>query len=164
LKRERASIAAPNCPGKRFALVVARFYPQLGDDLVAGARRALRDCGVTDERIEVYEVPGCFEIPLACRKIVESDRFDGIVALGAVIKGETPHFEYVARECARGIMDVQLATGIPIGFGILTTLTLEQAQERADPARGDKGYGAAFAAALLSTMPADTVRAGFRPS
>ncbi len=154
----------PGCGGKRFALVVARFYRDVSEQLIAGARRALRDCGVKDEDISTYDVPGCFEIPLACRKVTETERFDGVVALGAVIKGQTPHFEYVARECVRGIMDVQLSTGVPIGLGVLTTLTLEQAQERADPARGDKGYEAAIAAAVLTTIPADITRAGFRSS
>lgn len=152
----------PNCAGKRFAVVAARFYPDLSDALVEGARRALRDCAVRDEDVEVYNVPGCFDIPVLCRNLVEARRFDGLVALGAIVQGETPHFTFVAGECARGIMDVQLATGVPIGFGILTTLTRAQAEERADPKRGDKGYDAALAAAVLAVTPADLPRAGFR--
>jgi 6,7-dimethyl-8-ribityllumazine synthase len=163
VKKERNSAAPASCAGKRFALVVARFYRDVSEQLVDGARRALRQCGVKDDDVAVYDVPGCFEIPLACRKIIETERFDGIVALGAVVKGQTPHFKYVAGECARGIMDVQLSTGVPIGLGVLTTLTLEQAQERADPARGDKGYDAAVAAAILSNIPSVMGRAGFRP-
>lgn len=162
MKSENAKIAPPNCAGRRFALVVSRFHGEIAERLVSGARRALKACGVKDEDVSTYDVPGCFEIPLACRKVIATDRFDGIVALGAVVKGQTPHFRYVAGECARGIMEVQLATGVPIGFGILTTLTLEQAQERADPSHGDKGYDAAFAAALLTTIPSDVARAGFR--
>ena len=150
MKRERRSIAPPNSEGKRFAIVVARFYPQLSDWLVDGARRALRDCNVREEDVELFDVPGCFEIPLCCRKLVEMNRFDALVALGGVVQGATPHFAYVAGECARGIMEVQLASGVPIGFGILTTLTQEQAEERADPQRGDKGYDAALAAAVLA--------------
>ncbi len=155
---------APNCAGKHVAIVVARFYGDLADQLVDGARRALHDCQVDAGEVFVYEVPGCFELPLACRNLVEADRFDALVALGVVIRGETPHFDFVAGECARGIMDVQLATGVPIGFGVLTTENRAQAEERADPARGDKGYEAAIAAATLLLMGIDagTPRAGFR--
>jgi 6,7-dimethyl-8-ribityllumazine synthase len=149
MKRERARMQPPNCAGKRVAIVVARFYPDLSDALVDGARRALRDCGVRDEDVALHEVPGCFEIPFLCRKLAGHAGFDALVALGVVIQGATPHFTFVAGECARGIMDVQLATGVPIGFGILTTLTREQAEERADPERGDKGYDAGLAAATL---------------
>ena len=152
----------PDCSGKRFAIVAARFYRELTDWLIDGAQRALRDCNVAPEDITVYEVPGCFELPLASRRLVDADRFDGIVALGVVIRGETPHFDFVAGECARGIMDTQLATGVPIGFGVLTTENLAQAEERADPKRGDKGYEAAIAAATLLHIPADLPRAGFR--
>lgn len=152
----------PRSNGKRFSIVVARFHEDVAHDLLDGARRALRDCGVRDEDVSVYDVPGCFEIPLACRKIVESRDVDGIVALGAVIKGDTPHFDFVAGECVRGIMDVQLATGVPIGLGVLTTTTLEQARERAARSRGDKGYEAAYATAVVADVPAHFPRAGFR--
>ena len=144
---------SPDCSGRRFAIVAARFYRELTDDLIDGAQRALRDCGVEACDIYRYDVPGCFELPLACRNLIDTERFDGIVALGVVIRGDTPHFDFVAGECARGIMDVQLATGIPIGFGVLTTENLVQAQERADPQRGDKGYEAAIAAATLVVLP-----------
>ena len=104
--------------------------------------------------VAVYRVPGCFELPLAAKRLIAADeRLDAVVALGVVVRGDTPHFEYVAGECARGIMTVQLATGVPIGFGVLTTETLAQAEERADPARGDKGYEAAVAAASLLSVP-----------
>jgi 6,7-dimethyl-8-ribityllumazine synthase len=162
VKRDRAAFAPPDCSGKRFGIVVARFYPEIADALIDGARRALRDCRVHDGDVATYPVPGCFEIPVACRNIIEAERFDALVALGVVVQGETPHFSFVAGECARGIMNVQLATGVPIGFGVLTTLSLQQAQERADPTRGDKGYEAALAAAVLATTPADLPRAGFR--
>ncbi len=152
----------PDCSGKRFAIVAARFYRELTDWLIDGAERALRDCNVDPEDITLYEVPGCFELPLACRRLIDAERFDAIVALGAVIRGETPHFDFVAGECARGIMDTQLATGVPIGFGVLTTENLAQAEERADPKRGDKGYEAAIAAASLLHVPRDLPRAGFR--
>jgi len=158
----KASEPAPSCAGRRFAIVAARFYRELTDWMIDGAQRALADCGVARDDIDVVEVPGCFELPLACRKLIEADRYDAIVALGVVIRGETPHFDFVAGECARGIMDVQLATAVPIGFGVLTTENLAQAQERADPARGDKGYEAAIAAATLVNIPSKLPRAGFR--
>jgi 6,7-dimethyl-8-ribityllumazine synthase len=154
--------AAPNCSGRRFGIVAARFYGEVADQLIESARRALRDCNVDEEHVSIHEVPGCFELPLACKNLIDSDRFDALVALGAVIRGETPHFEYVAEECARGIMDVQLATGVPIGFGVLTTDNLSQARERADPKGGNKGYAAAIAAATLLCMNYGTPRAGFR--
>ncbi|MGC9991664.1 MAG: 6,7-dimethyl-8-ribityllumazine synthase [Candidatus Cybelea sp.] len=152
----------PDCAGRRFAIVAARFHADIADRLVDGARRALRDCRVADEHVSLFEVPGCFELPLACRNLIDGDHFDGLVALGAVIRGETPHFDFVAGECARGIMDVQLITGVPIGFGVLTTDTLLQAEERADPKDGDKGYAAGLATASLLTLTVGTPRAGFR--
>lgn len=160
MKRDGVSGSLPDCSGKRFGIVVARFYSDLADWLVDGAKRALRECGV--DEIDVYDVPGCFEVPLACRNLVDTDRYDALVALGVVIRGETPHFDFVAGECARGIMNVQLATGVPIGFGVLTTENALQAQERADPQRGDKGYEAALAAATLLRITAGVARAGFR--
>lgn len=152
----------PDCSGRRFAIVAARFYPELADWLTDGARRALRDCSVADAEIDVYDVPGCFELPLACRNLLDTQRYHALIAVGAVVRGETPHFDYVAAECARGIMDVQLATGAPIGFGVLTTDSYEQAKERADPSGGDKGYHAAMAAAALLGISARRPRAGFR--
>ncbi len=158
----------PDAKGKRFAIVSARFYADLADWLEDGARRGLRGCGVAETDIDVVTVPGCFEIPLVARKLIVAGEYDGIVALGVVIRGDTPHFDYVAGECARGIMTVQITTGVPIGFGILTTENLAQAQERADPDRLDKGYEAALAAvtvALIEPPPKrDTARVGFRSS
>jgi 6,7-dimethyl-8-ribityllumazine synthase len=155
-------MAVPSCAGRRFAIVAARFYRELTDWMVDGAKRALAECGVSSDDIDVIDVPGCFELPLACRNLIDDGNYDGLVALGVVIRGETAHFDFVAGECARGIMDVQLDSGVPIGFGVLTTENLEQAQERADPARGDKGYDAALAAATLVAMPTGLPRAGFR--
>jgi 6,7-dimethyl-8-ribityllumazine synthase len=154
----------PNCEGKRFAIVSARFYGELADWLEDGAKRALRDCNVRDDDVSIYYVPGCFELPLAASRLIAADRIDAVVALGVVIRGETPHFDYVAGECARGIMNVQLASGVPIGFGVLTTENFAQAEERADPARGDKGYEAAIAAASLLQVPPEEKReqVGFR--
>ena len=155
---------APDCAGKRFAVVAARFYRELTDWMIDGAKRALADCGVKEEDILLYDVPGCFELPLACRKVIGRENVDGVVALGVVIRGETAHFDFVAGQCAQGIMNVQLATGVPIGFGVLTTEDMEQAQERADPKQGDKGYEAALAAASLVAFDHqhEMPRAGFR--
>ncbi|MBV8066503.1 MAG: 6,7-dimethyl-8-ribityllumazine synthase [Candidatus Eremiobacteraeota bacterium] len=150
MKRERTQTPAPpNCAKGHFAVVCARFHPDIADLLVDGAKRALRDCNVAGDNVAFFEVPGCFELPLACRNLIQTDRFDAIVALGVVIRGETPHFDYVAGECARGIMDVQLATGTPIAFGVLTTESLAQAQQRAGREGGDKGYAAAMVAANM---------------
>ena len=162
MKRGSRVAAMPDCAGRHFALVIARFHEDVAEMLVAGAKRALRECNVSDANVESYDVPGCYEIPLACRNLIDTDRFDALVALGAVVRGETPHFEFIAGECARGIMEVSLATGIPIGFGVLTTENLEQALERADPKRGDKGRAAALAAASLLNLTAGVPRAGFR--
>ena len=154
----------PDCRGKRVAIVAARFYRELTDQLIDGARRALRECNVEDDDILVYDVPGCFELPLACRKIIGKENVDALVALGVVIRGDTPHFDFVAGQCAQGIMTVQLATSVPIGFGVLTTENMAQAEERADPKRGDKGYEAAMAAASLVVLghQHERPRAGFR--
>jgi 6,7-dimethyl-8-ribityllumazine synthase len=164
VKTDGAAGKLPHIPGKRFAIVVARFYADLATWLEDGARRGLHDCGVADDAIDVVPVPGCFEIPLAASRLIAGNGYDGIVALGVVIRGDTPHFEYVAGGCATGIMDVQLATGVPIGFGILTTETMAQAEERADPARGDKGYEAAVAAATVAAIEPKVgrPRVGFR--
>lgn len=142
----------PDCAGRRFAIVAARFYDDIACDLIAGATQALRECGVRDADVRLFDVPGCFELPLVCRRIIDRHEFDALIALGAVVRGETAHFDYVAGECARGIMDVQLETRVAIGFGVLTTETLEQARVRADPRQGNKGYNAAMAAAAVLTL------------
>ncbi|MBV8529917.1 MAG: 6,7-dimethyl-8-ribityllumazine synthase [Candidatus Eremiobacteraeota bacterium] len=163
MKRDGAGAPpVPDCTGRHFAIVAARFHEDVAEQLVDGARRALRDCKVADGNITIFNVPGCFELPPACRNLIEGDRFDALVALCAVVRGQTPHFDFVAGECARGIMDVQLSTGVPIGFGVLTTDTLAQARERADRNGGDKGYAAAVAAASLLHLTAGMPRAGFR--
>ena len=166
MKVEKAPPPAvfPDASGKKFAIIAATFYAELADWLVDGARRGLRDCGVADDAIKLVTVPGCFELPVAARRLIRGGDYDGVVALGVVVRGETPHFEYVAGECARGLMDVQIGSGVPIGLGVLTTETLDQAEERADPARGDKGYDAAIAAATVATIEArpERPRVGFR--
>ncbi|HZU76903.1 MAG TPA: 6,7-dimethyl-8-ribityllumazine synthase [Dehalococcoidia bacterium] len=112
----------------RVALCVARFYAELADALEEGARDALVEAGITE--IDTFEVPGAFELPLISRYAAESGRYAAIVALGAVIRGETDHYDYVCSETARGLQDVQLGTGVPIGFGVLTVDTAEQARAR----------------------------------
>lgn len=132
--------------GRHFAVVASRFNAEVVDRLLAGACAALERHGVDRDRIEVVRVPGAWEIPLALESLARSERFDGLVALGAVIRGETAHFEYVAGECSRGVMDVALRHELPIGFGVLACETLEQALARAGGAAGDKGEEAALAA------------------
>jgi 6,7-dimethyl-8-ribityllumazine synthase len=112
----------------RVALCVARFYSELADRLVVGAREGLSEAGITD--VDEFDVPGAFELPLIASYAARSGRYDAVVCLGAVIRGETDHYDYVCGEAARGIQDVQLATGVPCGFGVLTVDTLEQALAR----------------------------------
>ena len=135
--------------GARVALCVARFYEELADRLVAGAREALADAGVTD--VEEFDVPGAFELPLAARYCAERERFDAIVCLGAVIRGETDHYDYVCGEAARGIMDVQLQTGVPVGFGLLTVDSMDQALARVKGGT-KRDSGAHAVEAVLATL------------
>ena len=123
----------------RYAIVAARFYEELAERLVAGAQRALG--GDAD----VFDVPGAFELPAAAKLLAASGRYDGVVCLGAVIRGETDHYDYVCAEAARGIQDVQLSTGVPCGFGVLTVDTYEQALARSGEGKRDSGAHAAEA-------------------
>ncbi len=132
--------------GLRFGLVVSRFNSFIGDRLVEGALDALVRHGADREKIELLRVPGAFEIPLAARKMVETKRFDAVICLGAVIRGSTPHFDYVAAEVSKGVASVGLDTGVPVIFGVLTTDNLEQAIERAGTKAGNKGFEAALGA------------------
>jgi 6,7-dimethyl-8-ribityllumazine synthase len=127
----------------RYAIAVARFYEELADRLVTGARRAL------GEEADVYEVPGAFELPVAAKLLAESGRYEGVVCLGAVIRGETDHYDFVCAEAARGIQDVQLSTGVPCGFGVLTVDTYEQALARSGEGKRDSGAHAAEAVLAL---------------
>ncbi len=130
----------------RFGIVAGRFNSAITERLLAGASDTLRRYGVADRNITVVWVPGAFEIPLAAQAMAQTGDYDGLVAVGAVIRGDTPHFEYVAGECSRGISNVMLEYGIPIGFGVLTVNTVEQAMERAGTKAGNKGADAAAAA------------------
>jgi 6,7-dimethyl-8-ribityllumazine synthase len=124
---------------RRVVLIAARFNAALVDQLIAGARQAWRDHGGEDGRLLLERVPGAFELPLAAKMFAASGGVDAVVALGCVIRGDTPHFDYVAGECARGLMDAGLQTGVPVIFGVLTTENLAQAEERADSKRMNKG-------------------------
>ncbi|MBI5451418.1 MAG: 6,7-dimethyl-8-ribityllumazine synthase [Gammaproteobacteria bacterium] len=141
-----------NAQGMRFALVAGRFNSFIVDHLVSGALDMLRRHGVADKDIELVHVPGAFEIPLACKKIVQGGRVDAVIALGAVIRGSTPHFDYVAGHCARGIAEVSLHHDMPVAFGVLTVDTIEQAIERAGTKAGNKGADAALTAIEMVSL------------
>ena len=134
-------------PEQRFALVVGRFYEELAERLVAGAREVLEP----HSEVDVFDVPGAFELPLAAKYAAESGRYAGVVALGAVIRGETDHYDYVCGEAARGIQQVQLATGVPVGFGVLTVDSMEQALARVQGG-GKRDSGAHAAEAVLAAL------------
>ena len=138
--------------GCRFALVVSRFNEAITEGLLRGARAVLAESGVRDEDITIARVPGAFELPLAARRLAASGAFDAIVCLGCVIKGDTMHFEYIAGAASQGIMDAGLQTGVPVGFGLLTTLTEAQAAERAGDGPGNKGREAALAAVEMASL------------
>ena len=134
----------------RVALCVARFYGELAEALEDSARAALGEAGV--ETIEAYSVPGAFELPVIAKFAAESGRFDAVVCLGAVIRGDTGHYDFVAGECAAGIQRVQLDTGTPVIFGVLTTDTVEQALVRSEPDETNKGWEAALAAIEMVSL------------
>jgi 6,7-dimethyl-8-ribityllumazine synthase len=134
----------------RYAIAVGRFYGELAERLVAGAQRAFTAAG--HEPADVYDVPGAFELPLAARYLAESGRYAGIACLGAVIRGETDHYDYVCAEAARGIQDVQLSTGVPCGFGVLTVENMDQALARTGGGKRDQGEHAAQAVLALAAL------------
>jgi 6,7-dimethyl-8-ribityllumazine synthase len=133
-------------PPGRFALVAARFNGAIVENLVAGANDALLRHGVTDENIDLVRVPGSFELPLVAQKLASSGRYEAIICLGAVIRGDTGHYDHVAGEAASGVARVALATGVPVIFGVLTCDTVEQAVNRAGVKSGNKGFEAALTA------------------
>jgi 6,7-dimethyl-8-ribityllumazine synthase len=134
-----------NLAGLRLAICATQWNTDIIDPLLAGARRCLADWGVAESQVREFRAPGAFELPLAADRILAAGGCDGVIVLGAVIRGDTPHFEYVAGECARGLMDVQLRHGKPVAFGVLTVNTAQQAVDRAGPGRDNKGYEAAAA-------------------
>ncbi len=138
--------------GLRFAIIVSRFNDFIGERLLGGALDALKRNGADEQNVDIFKVPGAFEIPLIAKKAAESGKYDAVVCLGAVIRGGTPHFDYVAAEVSKGIASVAIEAGIPISFGVLTTDTLEQAIERAGAKSGNKGWDAAFAAVEMANL------------
>lgn len=140
----RQLAAEPKGDGLRIGIAVSRFNQSVTDQLVAGAIEGLEKQGVTPDAIDVVSVPGAFELPLCAQRMASASRYDGIICLGAVVRGETPHFDFVAGEAARGLTEVSLRFDVPIAFGLLTTDTIEQALARAGGARGNKGYEAAL--------------------
>lgn len=138
--------------GLSIVIVVSRFNDLITRQLLAGAQDGLRRHGVEAERVDVAWVPGSFEIPLAARKLAESGRYQAVVCLGAVIRGETPHFEYVAGQVSSGIARAGLETGVPVIFGIITADSLEEALDRAGGKMGNKGYDAAVSAIEMANL------------
>ena len=153
-EHQRKTAAPPRLPGGRFLIVEARYYDAIGEMLLAGARAAFEAAGCA---FELISAPGALEIPAAAAIALDAAAakgrpYDGLVSLGCVIRGETYHFEIVAGESARALMDMSVARKLPLGNGILTVETLPQAEERADPARGDKGGDAARAALVVALL------------
>lgn len=139
-------------PGHRFALVVSRYHDFVTDRLQAGALEALAAADVPETHVAIVKVPGAFEIPLAARRAAESGRFDAVVCLGCIVRGGTPHFEYIASAVAHGITDAAQATGVPMTFGVLTTNSIEEALDRAGAGAANKGWEAATAAVEMATL------------
>ena len=139
----------------KFGIVVGRFNEFIGGKLLSGALDGLKRHGASEEDIEVTWVPGAFEIPLISKKMVKSGKYDAVICLGAIIRGSTPHFDYVASEVSKGIASVSLDTEVPVIFGVLTTETIEQAIERAGTKSGNKGYDAAVTAIEMANLISD---------
>ncbi|MEW6078592.1 MAG: 6,7-dimethyl-8-ribityllumazine synthase [Thermodesulfobacteriota bacterium] len=144
--------AGLSAQGKRFALIASRFNDFITERLVAGAVDALIRNGAADKDIALVKVPGCFEIPLAAKKLAAAGTYDAVICLGAVIRGATPHFEYISAEVSKGIAQVGLESSVPVIFGVITTDTIEQAIERAGTKAGNKGWDAAMAAVEMANL------------
>jgi 6,7-dimethyl-8-ribityllumazine synthase len=138
--------------GKKFAIVVGRFNDFISDKLLSGALDALIRCGTLDDDIDVVKVPGSFEIPLIAKKLAAKHQHDAVICLGAVIRGATPHFDYVSSEVSKGVAAVSLESEIPVIFGVITTDTIEQAIERAGTKAGNKGWSAAMSAVEMANL------------
>ena len=142
-----------NATGKKFAIVISRFNSFIGSSLLAGAVDTLkRTGGVNDDDITVIYVPGAVELPLVAKRVAAKKEYDAIIALGVVIRGGTPHFEYVAGECVKGIAQVSMQYSTPVAFGVLTVESIEQAIERAGSKAGNKGFDAAMAAVEMANL------------
>lgn len=153
------SFAVPE--SARFAIVASRFNAFIVERLVEGAVDGLRRHGVDQERILLVRVPGAFDMPLVCARLAKSEKFDAIIALGAVIRGSTAHFDYVAGEAAKGVASAAAETGVPVVFGVLTTDTIEQAVERAGTKAGNKGFDAATVAIEMVSLDRALTNAGY---
>lgn len=138
--------------GRRIAVIVSRFNESITRPLLEGAMEALTRHGVAFDDIDILWVPGAWELPFAARRSLSADRYDAVVALGAVIRGETPHFDFVAGECARGLAQASADFDLPLAFGVLTCDTMEQAEARAGGAHGNKGWDAALAALEMTDL------------
>lgn len=138
--------------GLRFAIVVSRFNSFITERLLGGAMDALQRSGAGDDLVDVVKVPGSWEVPLIAGELARQHRYDAVICLAAVIRGETPHFDYVAAEAAKGVAHVSAETGVPVAFGVLTTNTLEQAIDRAGAKGGNKGFDAAMTAIEMANL------------
>lgn len=152
MRQTDAPVPLTPAGGARFALIVSRFNTAITGQLAAGARAALLEAGATEADLETFSVPGAFELPQAARAAAETGRFDAVVSLGCVIRGETPHFEYISAAVAHGLMAAAGETGVPVAFGVLTTDTWEQAEARAGGGRDNKGFEAASAALEMAAL------------
>lgn len=141
-----------NAEGKKFAIVASRYNDFITEKLVSGTLDALTRCGAQDKDIEVFKVPGAFEIPLVAKRVAQTQRFDAVICLGAVIRGATPHFDFVAAEASKGIAAVMMETGLPVIFGVITVDTIEQAIERAGAKMDNKGFSAGMAAVEMVNL------------
>jgi 6,7-dimethyl-8-ribityllumazine synthase len=141
-----------NGAGLRFAVVVSRFNSFITDRLLGGATDALHRTGVADDMIDVVKVPGSWEVPMVAGELARQHRYDAVICLACVIRGETPHFDYVAAEAAKGVAHISAETGVPVAFGVLTTNTLEQAIDRAGAKGGNKGFDAAMTAIEMANL------------
>jgi 6,7-dimethyl-8-ribityllumazine synthase len=141
-----------NAKGFRFAIIASRWNEFISSQLLEGAIAALERLGAEENLVEVYRVPGAFEIPLLAFRVAKSSRFDAVICLGTIIRGQTPHFDYIAHEVASGIAKVGLETGVPVIFGVVTADTVDQAIDRAGVKLGNKGYEAAMTAVELVNL------------
>jgi 6,7-dimethyl-8-ribityllumazine synthase len=141
-----------NAEGKKFGIVVSRFNEMISKSLLGGAFDCLARHGADEDEIVVVYVPGSFEIPMAAKKLAQSKKYDAVICLGAVIRGGTPHFDYIAAEVSKGVAHVGMETGVPVIFGVITTDTIEQAIERAGTKAGNKGWDAALTAIEMADV------------
>ncbi|KPK57878.1 MAG: 6,7-dimethyl-8-ribityllumazine synthase [Planctomycetes bacterium SM23_32] len=152
MKRHEGNL---NAAGKRFALIVSRYNEFFASRLLSGAEDCLLRHGAAPQDVEVFRVPGSFELPLVAKKVADTGRFDALVCLGAVLRGQTPHFDFVAAEAAKGVARVSLETEVPTIFGVITTETIEQAVDRSGARAGNRGAEAALAAIEMANLLGD---------